>query len=485
MKLKRYDYNVIVIGAGSAGLVAALVAAATQAKVALVEKDKMGGDCLNTGCVPSKALIKAARAAYDIRQAQRFGINSGEVEVDFEAVMAHVHASITAIEPHDSVARFTELGVDCFQASAFIEDPHHVRIGDASFSCRSIIIATGAKAFIPDLPGIHDIDYLCSDNLWQLKTQPKRLLVVGGGPIGVELAQAFQRLGSNVTLADSHSRLLKIEDEDVSSALQQQFISEGMDLRLQHRLTALQSSTTSQGAGVAHFEHQGENITIGFDRVLIALGRQANIEGFGLQELNIEFTKGQTVKANPFLQTNIANIYVCGDVTGPYQFTHAASHQAWYATINALLSPLKKFRVDYSNMAWCTFVDPQIARLGINEQEARAKNIAYESVIYRLEDLDRAICEGKNIGFVKVLTKPNSDKILGVTIMADNAGELISEFILAKTHGLGLNKILSTLHIYPTWSEANKAVAGQWRRQHTPAWALKVLALLHRWRRNL
>ncbi len=476
--MTKYDYNVIVIGAGSGGLVASLIAAATQAKVALIEADKMGGDCLNTGCVPSKALIKAAKTAHEIRHASRFGISCAEPEIDFSAVMQHVHGAIAAIEPHDSVERFTGLGVECFQDKAFVEDAHHVRVGDKTLSCRSIIIATGAKAFVPDIPGLDKSDYLSSDTLWQLTQLPQKLLVLGGGPIGVEMAQAFQRLGSQVTIADRNSRLLKVEDEDVSQSLLQQFEKEGIDCLLNHQLQAIDAESNT-----AQFSHHDETVTLSFDKILIALGRTASISGFGLEQLGLEISPQRRISSNGFLQTNIKNIYVCGDVTGPYQFTHAASHQAWYATVNALFSPIKRFRVNYDNMAWCTFVDPQIARLGINEQEAKTKGIACEVSRYDLKDLDRAICEGKNQGFIKVLSKPGTDKILGVTIVAEHGGELLAEFALAKTHGLGLNKILATLHIYPSWSEANKFVASEWRKKHIPRLALVFLKLFHKIRR--
>ena len=478
--MSKYDYNIVVIGAGSGGLVSSLIAAGTQAKVALIEADKMGGDCLNTGCVPSKALIKVAKTVYEIQQADKYGIHCNAPEVDFQAVMQHVHNAIKTIEPHDSIERFTQLGVDCFQGHAFIEDPHHVRIGEQILSTKNIIIATGAKASVPDISGLSQVDYLTSDNLWQLQKLPKKLLILGAGPIGVEMAQAFQRLGSEVTLADRNSRLLKVEDNDVSEHLLQQFESEGIHCLLNHQLSSMDAQRNT-----ATFICHDEKRQVSFDKVLICLGRSANISGFGLEALGVEINAKKRIQSNAFLQTNIANIFVCGDVTGPYQFTHAASHQAWTATVNALFSPLKRFKINYDNMAWCTFVDPQIARLGINEQEAQQQSIAYEVSRYDFADLDRAICEGKNQGFIKVLNKPGSDKILGVSIVAEHAGELLAEFALAKTHGLGLNKILSTLHIYPSWSEANKFVAGEWRKKHIPAFALTVLNLFHQLRKRL
>ncbi len=478
----NYDYNLIVIGAGSGGLVSALIAAATGAKVALIEAAEMGGDCLNTGCVPSKALIKAAKIAHDIRHSDQYGIRSAAPEIDFAAVMQTVHKKIQAIAPHDSIERFTELGVDCFQAQAFIEDKHHVRAGDLTLSCKNIIIATGARAFIPDIDGLASINYLSSDNLWELTERPETLLIIGAGPIGCEMAQAFQRLGSHVVLTDKNSRLLKIEDEEVSELIQQQFKTEGIEVKCQHQLLRFE---THNDRHYAVFLTDNKEINLGFDKVLFALGRQANITGFGLEELGIKLNEQQRIQADPFLRTNISNIFVCGDVTGPFLFTHAASHQAWYATVNALFAPFKKFSVNYDNMAWCTFVDPQVARVGINEQEAKHKNIPYYTTYYDIADLDRAICDGKNQGFVKVLTRPKSDTILGVTIVAEQAGELIAEYILAKTHKLGLNKMLATLHIYPTWSEANKFAASEWRKQHIPAFLMPLLKKIHQLRRKV
>ena len=480
-KSKHYDYNIVVIGAGSGGLVASLIAAATQAKVALIEAADMGGDCLNTGCVPSKALIKAAKTAYTIREAHKFGIHSTEPKIDFTAVMQHVKQSIEAIAPHDSVARFTELGVDCYQAHAHIEDAHHVRAGDKLLSCRSIIIATGAKPFIPEILGISDVPMVSSDTIWQLKTLPKKLLVLGGGPIGCEMAQAFSRLGSDVAICDRNNRLIKIEDEDASALLQQQFLSEGIGIHLNHHITHFGKEGDKY---LAHFDVAGAIQTLSFDTALIALGRCANIAGFGAEKLGLEIDKNQRLQANDFMATNIPNIYVCGDVTGPFQFTHAASHQAWYATVNALFSPFKRFKVDYNNMAWCTFTDPQIARVGINEKEAQQQGLKYELSCYDLADLDRAICDGRRQGFVQVITSGKSDKILGVTIVAEHAGELIAEYILAKSHGLGLNKILATLHIYPTYAEANKFAAGNWRKKHVPQFALNCLTYFHQFRRR-
>ena len=478
-----YDYNLIIIGGGSAGLVASLIAAATKAKVALIEKHDMGGDCLNTGCIPSKTLIKAARMAHDMRHSDKYGITSVEPKIDFKAVMQGVHKAIETIAPHDSVERFTGLGVDCFIGEARLTSPHQVTVKDSSgheqvLSGRAIIVASGAEPLIPPIPGLHDIDFLSSDNLWHIEELPERLLVVGGGPIGIEMAQAFSRLGSQVTVVEQIDRIMAKEDEDVSTHISQVLTKEGLNLLTGHQVIGFNDANTVE------LKYGNEMKQHHFDKVLIALGRKARITGFGLEELGVKLNNGRTVAANPFLQTNVPSIYVCGDVTGPYQFTHTASHEAWYAAVNALFSPIKKFKVDYSVIPWATFTDPEVSRVGINEQEAKAQNIAYELTHYDLDNLDRAITEQKNSGFIKVLTKPNSDKILGVTIVGEHAGDLIAEFIFAMRHGLGLKKILGTIHIYPTWTEANKFSAGNWQKKHVPKYALRLLEKFHTWRRR-
>ena len=476
-KPARFDCNVIVIGAGSGGLVAALIAAAVKAKVTLIEKDKMGGDCLNTGCVPSKALIRTARYVHLQKRAQDFGMHKAAVEFDFAAVMARVQRVIKQIEPHDSVERFTGLGVDCIQGEARIESPWEVKVGNKQLTTRNIIIATGARPFVPPIDGIESIDYLTSDNLWELKQLPQRLLVLGGGPIGCELTQAFARLGSKVSQVEMLDRLLIREDPEISRQLQQTFSSEGIDVKTGYRATEFFRRGDAQFLRCT--SDQGD-IDIGFDQVLIAVGRAANVSGFGLEDLEIEKRGNHTVAVNDFLQTNYPNIFACGDVTGPYQFTHTASHQAWFATVNALFGRFWKFRVDYSVVPWVTFTDPEIARVGLNELEAKEKNIPYEVTTYDIGDLDRAICEGADDGLVKVLTVPGKDRILGVTIVAEHAGELLPEFVLAMKHKLGLNKILGTIHAYPTLNEANKFAAGCWKKAHAPQGLLKWVQAFHR-----
>ena len=474
--MTKYDYNIIVIGGGSAGLVSSYIASAVKAKVALIEKHKMGGDCLNTGCVPSKALLRSAKMISYAKRAKEFGFKKTTVDFDFKDVMKRVQNIIKIIEPHDSRKRYTALGVECIEGEAKILSPHNVEVNGIILTARSIIIATGAKPLVPNIPGLDQINYLTSDNVWDLKELPKKLLVLGGGPIGAEMAQAFSRLGAEVTLVEMAPQILIREDEEVIELVTERFVKEGIKVLISHKAKEFKNN-------VLICEHKSKDISIPFDKVIIALGRKANTEGFGLEELGVKIRETKTIEANAFLQTNIPSIYVCGDVTGPYQFTHTAAHQAWYACVNALFSPLKKFKVDYTVIPWATFTDPEVARVGLNEKDAKIQNILYEVTTYDIDDLDRAIADSEAHGFIKVLTVPNKDKILGVTIVGRHAGDLIAEYILAMKYGLGMNKILATIHIYPTLSEANKYVAGNWKKEHLPTFAIKILEKFHKWRR--
>lgn len=473
--MHKYNYNIIVIGGGSGGLVSSYIAAAVKAKVALIEKDKMGGDCLNTGCVPSKALLHSAKILSYAKRAKEFGFKEIGIEFDFANIMERVQNIVKAIEPHDSQERYTNLGVDCIKGEARITCPHSIEVNGKTLTARSIIIATGARPLVPPISGLNKIDYLTSDNVWDLKQLPKKLTVLGGGPIGVEMAQAFSRLGAEITLVEMAQQILIREDTDVIKQITEKFKNEGITVLTNHKAKEFKENSLI-------CEHDGKDVSIAFDKVIIALGRKANITGFGLEELGVEIRKTGTIKANPFLQTNIPSIYVCGDVTGPYQFTHTAAHQAWYASVNALFSPFKKFRTDYSVIPWANFTDPEIARVGLNEKDAQAANIPYEITNYSINDLDRAITDSEAHGFVKILTVPGKDKILGVTIVSIHAGDLIAEYILAMKHGIGLNKILSTIHIYPTLTEANKYAAGEWKKAHIPEFAMKMLEKFHAWR---
>ena len=476
---RRFDRNVVVIGAGSAGLVAAYIAAAVKAKVTLIEKDRMGGDCLNTGCVPSKALIKSARVLSQMRRAADYGLRVPPVAFDFAEVMERVQRVVNAVAPHDSVERYTALGVECLRGEARITSPWTVSIdGRQTLSTRSIVIAAGARPIVPPLPGIERSRVLTSETLWQLRELPRRLVVLGGGPIGCELSQAFARFGAQVTQVEMLPRLLAREDPDAAERVRARFAAEGIDVRTAHRATRVEPG------GTLVCEHAGGEARFAFDVLLCALGRVPNTAGYGLEELGIPTTRSRTVETNEYLQTLYPNIYACGDVAGPYQFTHTASHQAWYAAVNALFSPYRRFRADYSVIPWATFTEPEVARVGLNETEARERGIEYEATLYDLADLDRAIADGAAEGFVKVLTAPRSDRILGATIVGEQAGDLLIEFITAMKHGIGLNKILGTIHIYPTLAEANKYAAGSWKRAHAPQRVLAGLERWHAWRRG-
>ncbi|MEO9102673.1 MAG: FAD-dependent oxidoreductase [Burkholderiaceae bacterium] len=481
---KSFDRNLIVIGAGSAGLVSAYIAATIRAKVTLVEKNEMGGDCLNTGCVPSKALIKSARLLSNMQRSKEFGIHSASAEYEFADVMQRVERVVQQIAPHDSVERYAELGVDVRKGSARIVSPWEVEItaddGQVErLTTRSIVIATGARPFVPPIPGLDQVDYLTSDNVWQLRNRPKRLVVLGGGPIGCELAQTFARLGCKVTQVEMGARLMSREDLEISEMVAVRFRSEGVDVRLEHKAKAVDVQGDAKRLIV---EHAGKDEFIEFDALLVAVGRAANLKGFGLEALGVKTDK--TVDVNGLLQTNLPNIYAAGDVAGPYQFTHTAAHQAWYAAVNALVQPFWSFTADYRVIPWATFVEPEVARVGLNEQEAKEKNIPHEVTIFQMEELDRAIADGETQGFVKVLTVPGKDRILGVTIVGEHAGDLIAEYVLAMKHKLGLNKVLGTIHIYPTLAEANKYVAGNWKRAHAPQKLLTWAGKFHTWRRG-
>ncbi len=481
-KPRRFDRNLIVIGAGSAGLVSAYIAAAVKAKVTLIEKHKMGGDCLNTGCVPSKALLRSAKFVSHVRRAQEFGMRSADVDFDFAQVMERVRQVVQRIEPHDSVARYTELGVEVLEGTAKIISPYTVEVNGRTLTTRCIIIAAGASPFVPPIPGLQETGYLTSDTLWDLRARPKRLVVLGGGPVGSELAQAFARLGCTVIQVEMGDRLLPHEDPEIADLVLERFRAEGIDVRLAHKAKAARRET---GHKVLTCEHAGQDVEFACDEILVAVGRAANVQGYGLEELGVELSERRTVTVNPFLQTNYPTIYACGDVAGPYQFTHTAAHQAWYAAVNALFgSPLKRFKVDYSVIPWATFTEPEVATVGFNESMAKQRGVPYQLTTYGIAELDRAIADSEAHGLVKVLTVPGKDKILGATIAGEHAGDLIAEFVLAMRWKLGLNKILSTIHIYPTLAEANKYAAGAWRRANTSPRTLVWLERFHTWRRG-
>jgi pyruvate/2-oxoglutarate dehydrogenase complex dihydrolipoamide dehydrogenase (E3) component len=471
----------IVIGGGSAGLVAAYIGAAVKARVALVEKHKMGGDCLNTGCVPSKALIRSARMLAYAQRAKEFGFDKAHIEYAFDTVMERVQQVIGKVAPHDSVERYTKLGVDVFQGEARITSPFSVTVDGKELTTRNIILATGAKPFVPKIPGLEQVDYLTSDTIWSLRQRPERLVVLGGGPIGSELTQTFSRLGSRVTQVEMMDRILGREDPDVSEMVRSRLEAEGARVLTGHKALGVEKRN---GRQVLVCQGPDGEVALEFDAILVALGRAANTKGFGLEALGVELNPNRTVAVDGLLRTNFPNIFASGDAAGPYQFTHTAAHQSWYAAVNALFGRFKMFKVDYRVIPWATFTDPEVARVGLNQAEAQEKGIAYEVTTYRIDDLDRAVADSEDHGLVRVLTKPGSDKILGVTLVGAHAGDLISEFVLAMKHNLGLNKILGTIHIYPTLAESNKYAAGMWKRAHAPEGLLRWIGRYHAWMRR-
>jgi pyruvate/2-oxoglutarate dehydrogenase complex dihydrolipoamide dehydrogenase (E3) component/uncharacterized membrane protein YdjX (TVP38/TMEM64 family) len=480
-----YDYNMVVIGAGSAGLVSAYIAAATKAKVALIEKHKMGGDCLNTGCVPSKALIRSAKLLSHVARSREFGIEKASASFKFADVMERVARVVRTVEPHDSIERYSALGVECMTGTAKITSPWTVEVmtatGKKILTTKNIVIAAGARPFVPPIPGINDVGYLTSDTVWNLRELPKRLVVLGGGPIGSELTQAFARLGSQVTQVEMLPRIMIREDPEVSELVKKQFESEGIRVLTEHKAKQF---VIENGEKIMIVEHKGEDIRIPFDQLLCAVGRVANTQGYGLEELGIGTTRARTVETDDYLQTIYPNIFAAGDVAGPYQFTHTAAHQAWYAAVNALFGTFRRFKADYRVIPWATFTEPEVARVGLNETEAKERNIAHVVTVYGIDDLDRAIADGEAHGFVKVLTQPGTDRILGVTIAGEHAGDLLAEYVLAMKYNLGLNKVLGTIHTYPTLAEANKYAAGNWKRSTVTQGQWAFLTAFQAWRRG-
>ncbi|MFC0133126.1 pyridine nucleotide-disulfide oxidoreductase [Massilia eurypsychrophila] len=480
-KPPRFEYNLVVIGAGAAGLVTSYIAAATKAKVALIEGNKMGGDCLNFGCVPSKALIRTAAFVKQARQSKSLGIGKADPEFDFADVMARVHRVIANIAPHDSVERYTGLGVDVVTGNAKIVSPWEVEVDGKRMTTRAIVIATGARAFVPPIPGLEAAGYYTSDTLWEIRALPNRLVILGGGPIGCELAQAFARLGSNVVQVEKGARVMPREDDDVAELVARSLAGDGVRILTGHE--AVRCEADGRGKRLI-VRHDGAESELPFDALLCAVGRVARTTGFGLEELGIPIAPQKTIETDAYLQTLYPNIYACGDVAGPYQFTHTAAHQAWYAAVNSLFGSLKRFQADYSVIPWCTFTAPEVARVGVSEAQAREQGLDFEVTRYGIDELDRAITDELAEGFVKVITKKGSDKILGAVIVSAHAGEMLAEYVLAMKHGIGLNKILGTIHIYPTMAEANKYAAGEWKRAHATQRLLAFAAHFHRWRRT-
>ena len=465
--MAKYDYNLIVIGAGSAGLIASLVGATAGAKIMLIESQKMGGDCLHTGCVPSKTLIASARVAHEVRNASHYGIKTTQTETNFSTVMQRVHDAISQIQPHDSVERYTSLGVQCQRGHARLIDPNRVEVNDERHTTRSIVLATGAHPTLPPIPGLQECQPLTSDTLWGLKKLPNRMVVLGGGPIGCELAQAFARLGSKVAVVEMQEQLLPLEDQDAAQVIADVLLAEGVEL-----YTGWQASVCSSQQIV--IQSRGQEKVLEFDQLLVATGRSPRVEDLGLAENGIKLTGTNSIAVNDYLQTEVKSVYACGDVVGPYQFTHMAAQQAWYASMNALVRPFWRFKMNKNVVPWAVFTDPELARVGISEREAQRLNLPHEVTIFPFAELDRAIAEGTTKGFVKLITKRGKDTLLGACIVGTGAGELISNCINAMRHGYGVNSILSTIHVYPTRTEAVRLAAGRLRRSQVPPGLLKL-----------
>ena len=476
-KPRHFDYNTIVLGGGSAGLVAAYTTSTLQGKAMLIEREQMGGDCLNTGCVPSKSIIRSAKFIADIKRAQSFGVAKSNYEFDFKNIIQRVHQKIATIAPKDSVQRYSELGVDCEQGSATIISPWQIKLNEKTFSTKNIIIATGATPHIPELSGLEQVPYFTTDSIWSLEQLPKHLLIIGAGPIGCELGQAFARLGARVTIVQRRSRILPNEDEAAAELIEQALTLDKVTLCTNF---CTQKVSSENGSIVLEGTHEGVPVKISSSHLLVATGRQANL--LGLDALDLETDKHNRLLVNQTLQTRFPNIFACGDVTSSMQYTHAASHQAWYAAFNALFRPLKMFKCSLENIPRAIFTDPEIASIGITEQQAITRNIEHQVITFPMDDIDRAITDNATEGFIKVITAGNSDKILGVCIVGEHASELITEFVLAKTNNLGLNKVLKTVHIYPTRSEINRMVAGKWRREQISPRTISLLSKFQRWR---
>ena len=481
-KPRRFDNNLVVIGAGSGGLVAALIAATVKAKVTLIERHRMGGDCLNTGCVPSKSLLRSARMLSYAARAGEYGFKRATVEFDFAEVMARVQRIIRRIEPHDSVERYTGLGVNCVRGDATITSPYTVRVDDREITTRNIVIATGGVPDVPPIPGLAAAGYYTSETIWGLRELPTRLAVLGGGPIGCELAQAFRRFGAQVTLVEQARHLLMREDADVAELMERQFLAEGIRLLTGHRAVRVESDGDRRTLVCATEDAAEQHVPC--DAILVAVGRKPNTDGLGLEDVGVALGERGDVQVDAYLRTSVPTIYACGDAIAPYQFTHTASHEAWYASVNPLFGPFRKFKADYSVIPWTTFTDPEVARVGLNEQDAARQGIDAEVTVYALAALDRALTDEEGRGFVKVLTPPGRDRILGATIVGHHAGELLGEFVAAMKWRKGLKSLMGTIRVYPTLTEASKFAASTWRKKHAPDRLLAWVERFHRLRRG-
>ena len=452
-------YNMVVIGGGSAGLVTAIVAAGLGGKVALVEKSLMGGDCLNVGCVPSKGVIRSAKVMGDIMSAARYGIQTGEASVDFGQVMARVRRVQADLSPNDSVWRYQEAGVDIFLGEGCFVSGNALEVGGARLNFKKALVATGSRPYIPAVEGLAEAGYLTNETVFNLMEQPTRLAIIGGGPIGCELAQSFQRLGSEVALFHNSDHLLNKEDADAAEIVQQTFIREGVKLVLNSQVKKV---TVDERGKTLHFECPAGPGTVTIDEILVATGRVPNIENLGLAAAGVETDPRRGIIVNDYLQSSNPNIYGAGDVAMAHKFTHAASAAAKIVVQNALFAGFKK--LSDLHMPWCTYTDPEIAHVGLYAHEAEAQGLEVDTYTVNFDDNDRAVADGEEDGFVKIHVKGGSDKILGATIVARAAGDMINELTLAIVAGIGLKTLGEVIHCYPTQSEAIARAAGFYTR---------------------
>jgi pyruvate/2-oxoglutarate dehydrogenase complex dihydrolipoamide dehydrogenase (E3) component len=472
-------YHLVVIGAGTAGLVAAAGAAGVGARVAIVERSLMGGDCLNVGCVPSKAILAAARHAKQIRRSDSLGVSATGVVVDFPAVMNRMREKRASISPNDSAHRFKQLGIDVFFGQAQFATGDQVRVGDRTLRYHRAVIASGGRALVPAIDGLADAMPLTNESLFSLTSQPTHLVVVGGGPIGVEMAQAFAQLGSKVTIIDSNPTILAKEDREAAERVQHALQADGVEVWTQSTVRSVRMDGDRR---YVRIEQRGrtELREIECDQILVAAGRQPNVEGLELESVGVQCDSKRGIVVDDRLQTTNPKIFAAGDVCSPLKFTHAADFQSRMVVQNALF--FGRARASALVVPWCTYTNPELARVGLTAQEATERDIAHDVYVQSFDELDRAILDDQTDGFVKVITKKGTDRILGATIVASHAGDLISQFSLAMTNRIGLKKFAKTIYPYPTQAEAIRKLGDQFNRTRLTPFAAAALRRILRWR---
>ncbi|MGV6825383.1 MAG: FAD-dependent oxidoreductase [bacterium] len=479
-KPEGYDYNLVVIGGGAAGLVAAYAGASMRAKVALIEQDRMGGDCLNTGCVPSKALLHLAGLRAKSARAAELGLATGVSSPRLESMMDHVVEAIESIAPHDSRERYESLGVEVISGSATIVSPWEVSVGDRQLTTRAMVVATGASPWIPPIKGIEDIAYLTTETVWSLSQLPEHLTIIGGGAVGCELAQAFRRLGARVTIIEMASGLMGQADSDVAEAVFETLVADGVEVMT----SCVPVSIRSGDAPVLFCNQMGKELALPVDQLLVAVGRRPLLDGLEGEGMELGRDESGSLRSDEYLATAYPNIFAAGDVTSGAQLTHAAGSQGWTAAVNALTQGLWRSRADASVMPQVLYTEPEVATVGATSRQLDAEGVSYEVTKYDLADLDRAITDRSGNGFVKILTAKGNDRILGAAIVAPRAGEMIMEYVLAMKHGLGLRKLLATIRPYPSYADAGKLAAGLWQKEHLPIALLEWLQRFNRFRRG-